>query len=101
MIESFRDLFPELSSVSDSIIANSLVQAGHIETDPVGTLYVAAHLATGDGLYPVLSSTQGPVSASFERTGDTATAKYWTTTEYGRKYLQIIRSAKGAGVVSI
>ena len=101
MIEDFRNLFPELDAITDAVVNSSLVQAGHIETDPVRTLYAAAHIATGEGLYTVLSSTQGPVSVSFERTGDTATAKYWTTTDYGRKYLQILRSMKGAGVVAI
>ena len=101
MIENFRNLFPELSMITDTIVRSALVQAGHIENDPVRVLYAAAHIATGEGLYPVLSSTQGPVSASFERTGETATAKFWTTTDYGRKYLQIIRSAKGAGVVAL
>ena len=101
MIENFRNLFPELSAITDAVVNSSLVQAGHIESDPVRKLYAAAHIAVGEGLYPVLSSTQGPVAASFERTGDTATAKFWTTTDYGRKYLQIIRSAKGAGVVAL
>ena len=64
MIENFRNLFPELSAITDAVVNSSLVQAGHIESDPVRKLYAAAHIAVGEGLYPVLSSTQGPVAAS-------------------------------------
>ena len=80
----FRNEFPELNYISDTIVNSALKFAYNLHNETVlGVLYCAAHLSVSDGLVEVLSSTQGPVSSTFAPY-DRGT--FWAKSEYGQRY---------------
>ena len=83
-LTKFRNEFPELSQVSDTIVNSALKAAYDLHNETVrGVLLCAAHFCVSDDLVEVLSSAQGPVSSSFQAY-DRGT--FWATSSYGRLF---------------
>lgn len=107
-VSDFRTKFPELP---DTVLTDAAVQSALDDAElmmPEGdsarhvamVLYCAAHLVTAgaEGAVPLISTTHGPVRAQFEESGERPTARYWTSSIYGRKLLQIIRSNRSVAI---
>lgn len=103
-VTEIRTKFPELTAgeYSDAVVQSAIDDSADLNapTDRA-RMYCVAHLVTSGEKCPLLRHETGPISASYERTGERATAKYWHTTRYGRLYLQLIRARPGPGVLVV
>lgn len=120
----FRTRFPVFAAESDERVqlfldeASGKVDLTYVEADyQPAIMYAAAHLLATDGSNegddievgaqtgPISSESFGEISVSYRAPAGYASqsewAAFWGTTEWGRRYLSLVRVNKGGAIVAI
>jgi Protein of unknown function (DUF4054) len=103
-VDEFRERFPEFDETSDELIEFALADAGDGISDTIwmekdyanGVMFLAAHFLTaGTTQSEVITSGESIRSESIGRIsttyGDAAKSSDYASTEYGNRYLRLLR----------
>lgn len=109
-VESFRERFPQFNGTAEDQVAFALAEAKAIHNiKSLATLFLTAHILTldaqgGGGQNQSGEATMkraGPVSASYITQAERGGEAFFTSTGYGKRYLNLAKHTPRAGIGAV